>query len=135
MRLADDRQISRIAAEQDRIQPDDACSIQFTSGTTGQPKAVVLSHFSVVNNGAQVADRFQLDRKQHRICMQMPYFHVFGQVGGIMVPLHHGATVVLPSAAYDVKASLRAITNEKYMQLRMELLENVVNISHSFVCF
>lgn len=111
--LADNHQISQIADDQDLIQPDDPCNIQFTSGTTGHPKAVVMSHFSLVNNGADIAERLELDTKAHRICVPNPLFHAFGIVVGIMAALQHGTTLVLPAAGYDVKATLQAIERER----------------------
>lgn len=77
-----------------------------------------MSHFSLVNNGVDVAGRLQLDSKPHRICVQNPLFHAFGVVLGVMTALHHGATLVLPAAGYDVKASLRAIEKERYRDKR-----------------
>lgn len=105
--------MASIAEKQDLVQPDDPCNIQFTSGTTGHPKAAVLTHFNLVNNGIMVGKRIELDSQIHRICLQNPLFHVFGVVVGMMAALEYGSTLVLPSAGFDVKASLRAIEKEK----------------------
>lgn len=94
-----------------KINPDSPCNIQFTSGTTGAPKAAVLSHYNFVNNSIHVGNRNEL--KNERICCQVPLFHAYGVVASIMGGMSHAATVVLPSAGYDPEASLRAIANEK----------------------
>lgn len=94
-----------------KVNPDSPCNIQFTSGTTGAPKAAVLSHYNLVNNSIHVGNRNEM--KNERICCQVPLFHVYGVVISIMGAMSHAATVVLPSAGYDPEASLRAISNEK----------------------
>lgn len=94
-------------------QPDDACNIQFTSGTTGTPKAALLSHYNFVNNGIHVASRTQLHEKAHRICVQVPFFHVFGIVVAMTAAITHGATIVLPSPTFNAEKSLEAIVEER----------------------
>ncbi|XP_037044672.1 medium-chain acyl-CoA ligase ACSF2, mitochondrial-like isoform X2 [Bradysia coprophila] len=95
------------------IQPDDPCNIQFTSGTTGKPKAAVMSHYNFVNNGIHVANRMELDEKYHKICVQVPLFHAYGVVISLCVAIEHGSTVVLPSPGFNPEQSLRAIVDEK----------------------
>lgn len=97
----------------ENVQPDDPCNIQFTSGTTGTPKAALLSHYSFVNNGISVSNRSQLDEKAHRICVQVPLFHVFGIVVTMTAAITHGATVVLPAPIFNAEKSLRAIVDEQ----------------------
>lgn len=94
-----------------KINPDAPCNIQFTSGTTGQPKAAVLSHYTFVNNSIHIGNRNEY--KNERICCQVPLFHAYGVVISIMSGISHAATLVLPSAGYNPEASLRAIANEK----------------------
>ncbi|KAG4077543.1 hypothetical protein HA402_002970 [Bradysia odoriphaga] len=95
------------------IQPDDPCNIQFTSGTTGKPKAAVMSHYGFVNNAIHVANRMELGEKYHKICVQVPLFHAFGIVISLCVAVEHGSTVVLPSPGFNPEQSLRAIVDEK----------------------
>lgn len=96
-----------------KTQPDDICNIQFTSGTTGTPKAALLSHYNFVNNGIHVGDRSQLNEKHHRICVQVPLFHVYGIVISMIAAITHGATVVLPAPNFNPEMSLRAIVDEQ----------------------
>ncbi|XP_050318965.1 medium-chain acyl-CoA ligase ACSF2, mitochondrial-like [Bactrocera neohumeralis] len=97
---------------QHHIMPDSGCNIQFTSGTTGKPKAAVLSHYNFVNNGIHIGDRNQFDGSS-RICVQVPLFHVYGVVITIMSAMTHGSTLVLPAAGFSPADSLHAIVNEK----------------------
>lgn len=105
--------MAQIHADQNLVQPDTACNIQFTSGTTGNPKAAAISHMSFVNNGIHIANRTELNKKEHRICVQVPLFHAYGVVMGIMAAMAHGTTLVLPAAGYSPDASLKAINSEK----------------------
>lgn len=102
--------VIEVASRVNEISPDATCNVQFTSGTTGKPKAACLSHFSFVNNGIHVGNRNQLEGQ--RICVQVPLFHAFGTVITIMAGLCHGATLVLPTAGFNPEDSLRAIVNE-----------------------
>ncbi|XP_049764636.1 medium-chain acyl-CoA ligase ACSF2, mitochondrial-like isoform X1 [Schistocerca cancellata] len=95
------------------IQADEGCNVQFTSGTTGHPKATLLSHHSVVNNSYFLGERAGLYKKHHRICLQVPFFHCFGNVCGVLNSLHHGCTIVLPSAGFKGEDSAKAILKEK----------------------
>ncbi|XP_016972264.1 medium-chain acyl-CoA ligase ACSF2, mitochondrial [Drosophila rhopaloa] len=109
--LANQSEREEVAKTQRDILPESACNIQFTSGTTGNPKAAVLSHHNFVNNGIHVGNRNQLEGE--RICVQVPMFHAFGVVITIMAALTKGATMVLPAAGFSPKDSLHAIVNEK----------------------
>ncbi|XP_068150816.1 medium-chain acyl-CoA ligase ACSF2, mitochondrial [Drosophila tropicalis] len=100
-----------ISKYQKKISPELPCNIQFTSGTTGNPKAASLSHYNFVNNGIHVGNRNQLEGE--RICVQVPLFHAFGVIITIMAGMSKGATLVLPAAGFSPKDSLAAIVKEK----------------------
>ncbi|MFD9667607.1 AMP-binding protein [Rhodococcus sp. NPDC059968] len=107
-RLAPDR----LAAVQRRLSPDDPINIQYTSGTTGSPKGVTLSHRNILNNGFFVGELLgytELDR----ICVPVPFYHCFGMVMGNLGASTHGACVVIPSPAFDPVAVLTACAQEQ----------------------
>ncbi|KAK7582443.1 hypothetical protein V9T40_013888 [Parthenolecanium corni] len=91
----------------------DICNIQFTSGTTGTMKGAMLSHFNVINNSYFTSKRMLLREKHHTICLQVPFFHTFGTVLGILVAIQSGATIVLPSLKFSPSKSIDAIIKEK----------------------
>jgi fatty-acyl-CoA synthase len=87
-------------------------NIQYTSGTTGSPKGVMLTHRNVVNNGVRLAEgmRYTAD---DRICVPVPLYHCFGCVIGTMSALASGATIILPNWTFDASATLEAVQEEK----------------------
>lgn len=91
---------------------EDPCSLQYTSGTTGQPKGALLTHHNILNNGHFVGERQRLS-KADRICLPVPFFHCFGLVLGVLAALTHGSAIVLPSESFDVTAALDAVQNER----------------------
>ncbi|KAJ6641823.1 Medium-chain acyl-CoA ligase ACSF2, mitochondrial [Pseudolycoriella hygida] len=113
MSLGSNKDLADLDKKSKFIQPDDPCNIQFTSGTTGRPKAAVMSHFNFVNNAIHIANRTELNEKYHKICVQVPLFHAFGIVISICVALEHGATPVLAAPGFNPEQSLRAIVDEK----------------------
>jgi fatty-acyl-CoA synthase len=92
--------------------PDEPANIQYTSGTTGQPKGVMLTHVNLVNNGRAFAEYLQLTAED-RICVPVPLFHCFGSVIGTMTGAVSGAACVFPAAGFDALATLEAIDAEK----------------------
>lgn len=94
------------------LQPDDAINIQFTSGTTGQPKGATLTHCNILNNGAICADGMGFT-DQDRLCIPVPLYHCFGMVLGVLACVSHGATMVFPSEAFEPLSTLQAIQEEK----------------------
>lgn len=94
------------------LSPDEIVNIQFTSGTTAMPKAACLNHRSILNNGAQIADRMLLTPKDI-VCCPPPLFHCFGSVLGYMATATHGSSIVFPSEAFNARAALNAVQEEQ----------------------
>ena len=94
------------------LQPDDAINIQFTSGTTGQPKGATLTHSNILNNGDLCANGMNFTEKD-RLCIPVPLYHCFGMVLGVLACITHGATMVFPSEAFEPLKTLEAVEKEK----------------------
>ena len=91
---------------------DDPINIQYTSGTTGYPKGVVLTHHNVLNNGFTIGEGMAFS-EDDRLCIPVPFYHCFGMVLSNMACVTHGTTMVLPSAAFDAEAVLKTVQDEK----------------------
>ena len=100
-------EILRMAA---RVSKDDVCNMQYTSGTTGFPKGVMLTHYNIVNNGKCIGDRMDLSTAD-RMMIQVPMFHCFGMVLSMTAAMTHGATV-LPLPYFSAKPALACIHRE-----------------------
>ncbi|HEX3567902.1 MAG TPA: AMP-binding protein, partial [Acidimicrobiales bacterium] len=100
-----------LAERGEALEAEDAINIQYTSGTTGNPKGATLSHHNILNNGACVADVLGYSSAD-RICVPVPMYHCFGSVGGTMASLTSGAAMVLPAEAFEPNATLDAIATE-----------------------
>ena len=94
-----------------RVRPDDVCNMQYTSGTTGFPKGVMLTHYNVVNNGKCIGDRMGLSTAD-RMMIQVPMFHCFGMTLSMTSSMTHGATMC-PMPYFSAKSSLACINQEK----------------------
>lgn len=95
-----------------RLDPDDPINIQFTSGTTGRPKAAVLTHHNIVNNGFFVGEQMALTPAD-RVCVPVPFYHCFGMVVANLAALTHGAALVVPAPHFDAEATLAAVLAER----------------------
>ncbi|HEY2300324.1 MAG TPA: AMP-binding protein [Acidimicrobiales bacterium] len=95
---------------------DDPINIQYTSGTTGQPKGATLSHHNILNNGYFVAESLGYSEAD-RVCIPVPFYHCFGMVMGNLGCTSHGATMVLPEAGFDAAAVLAAVEAERCTSL------------------
>ena len=94
------------------LDPDDDINIQYTSGTTGFPKGVTLTHFNILNNGYHVAKMMNFT-EHDRLCIPVPFYHCFGMVMSNLASVSTGACMVIPSSVFDAGAVLRAVTQEK----------------------
>ena len=94
------------------LQFDETINIQFTSGTTGNPKGTMLTHNNILNNGYFVGEGIHLT-PQDRVCISVPLFHCFGMVMGNLACITHGSTMVYPSAVFNPLDSLKTIQQEK----------------------
>ena len=91
---------------------DDPINIQYTSGTTGFPKGVVLTHHSVLNNGYIIGEGMNFSEKD-RLCIPVPFYHCFGMVLSNMAAATHGTTMVLPSPTFDAAEVLKTVEKER----------------------
>jgi fatty-acyl-CoA synthase len=95
-----------------RIQAEDVTNIQYTSGTTGSPKGVLLTHRNLLNNAAVIARGMNIT-EQDKVCVPVPLYHCFGCVAGTLVTVVTGATMILPAATFDPLATMQAIQEER----------------------
>jgi fatty-acyl-CoA synthase len=91
-----------------RVSADEVTNMQYTSGTTGSPKGVLLTHRNVVNNGNCIAQSLRISAAD-RIVVPVPMYHCFGCVAGTMSMVTSGATLVLPAPTFDPRATMAAI--------------------------
>ncbi|MCP9259826.1 Acetyl-CoA synthetase [Dirofilaria immitis] len=103
----------KLADIERQIRPDDAVNIQYTSGTTGQPKGATLTHHNVVNNAYFVGRRAGYNEKRTIICIPNPLYHCFGCVMGSLSACVHLQTCVFPAPSFDALAALQAIHEER----------------------
>ncbi|HEY7387428.1 MAG TPA: AMP-binding protein [Bryobacteraceae bacterium] len=94
------------------VSAEDITNIQYTSGTTGSPKGVLLTHRNLVNNGMLLARNLRYT-EHDRICLPVPFSHCFGCVIGTMAALASGAALVLPNWSFDPLATLEAVVRER----------------------
>ncbi len=106
------RHREQLAALGSALQFDDAVNIQFTSGTTGSPKGVTLTHHNILNNGYFVGRAMRLTERD-RICIPVPLYHCFGMVMGNLASVSLGATMVYPGEGFDPLTTLQTIEQEK----------------------
>lgn len=102
----------RLPQIDETLQPDDAINIQFTSGTTGQPKGATLSHYNVVNNARFVTDRIRLTEND-RLAIPVPLYHCFGMVMGVLGAVSKGATMVFPGEGFEAAQTLDVLAQER----------------------
>ncbi|WEK68087.1 MAG: AMP-binding protein [Candidatus Chryseobacterium colombiense] len=101
---------------EEHVQFDDPVNIQYTSGTTGFPKGVTLSHHNILNNGYFIGIRLKYTEKD-RVCIPVPFYHCFGMVIGNMCCTSHGACMVIPNDSFDPDITLKVVSDEKCTSL------------------
>ena len=109
--LADNVSMGEIELMRSKIHKDDVVNMQYTSGTTGFPKGVLLTHYNVVNNGKAIGDCMDLSTYD-RMMIQVPMFHCFGMVLAMTASITHGVTMS-PIPAFSPRKGLACINKEK----------------------
>ena len=99
-------------SSQSELQFDDPINIQFTSGTTGNPKGATLTHHNILNNGFFIGEAMRLT-EQDRLCIPVPFYHCFGMVLGNLACLTHRACMVVPGEGFDPLAVLETVAAER----------------------
>ncbi|KPB06469.1 AMP-binding protein [Bacillus sp. CHD6a] len=107
MSISDEELLTR----QNSTNYDEVINMQYTSGTTGFPKGVMLTHSNIINNAINVAECQKLT-EEDRICIPVPFFHCFGCVMGTLAAVATGATMV-PLVMFDPLLVLKAVEQEK----------------------
>ncbi|HVZ07754.1 AMP-binding protein [Rhodopila sp.] len=114
--LGHDQHREQLKALRDTLQFDDPINIQFTSGTTGQPKGATLTHHNILNNGFFCGELMHYT-EQDSVCIPVPMYHCFGMVIGVMACMTHGAAIVFPGEGFDPLAALQAVAEERCTSL------------------
>ncbi|MFI8687361.1 AMP-binding protein [Rossellomorea sp. NPDC077527] len=107
-REVEDQELDEILSS---LSPHDVINMQYTSGTTGFPKGVMLTHSNIVNNGYNIAGCMRLG-SEDRLCIPVPFFHCFGCVLGVLACVSVGATMV-PLQEFDARQVLKTVQDEK----------------------
>lgn len=110
--LAADEHRAALRVREKQLQFDDPINIQFTSGTTGAPKAATLTHHNIVNNAYFVGRQMKLDHTD-RMCIPVPMYHCFGMVLGTLCCVAHAATMVLSSEGFSALEVLKVVQAER----------------------
>ncbi|WP_304346933.1 AMP-binding protein [Capnocytophaga leadbetteri] len=116
--LAQGKKVSdeKLQAYEAKVQFDDPVNIQYTSGTTGNPKGVTLTHHNILNNSYFIGVRMNYTDKD-RVCIPVPFYHCFGMVIGNLCCTAHGATMVIPNDSFDATKTLEAVERERCTSL------------------
>lgn len=110
--MAEDISPGELKEREEVLEFDDPINIQYTSGTTGYPKGVVLSHHSIMNNGFVIGEGMRFSEKD-RLCIPVPFYHCFGMVLSNLACVTHGSTMVLPAPVFNAEAVLKAVQDER----------------------
>ena len=107
---------AHLEAIESTLQFDDPINIQYTSGTTGFPKGVTLSHYNLLNNGYFIGKRLNYT-EEDKVCIPVPFYHCFGMVIGNLCCTSHGACMVIPSESFEPLKVLEAVEKERCTSL------------------
>ena len=116
--LAQGKKVSdeKLQSYEAKVQFDDPVNIQYTSGTTGNPKGVTLTHHNILNNAYFIGIRMNYTDKD-RVCIPVPFYHCFGMVIGNLCCTAHGATMVIPNDSFDATKTLEIVERERCTSL------------------
>ena len=116
--LAQGKKVSdeKLQAYEAKVQFDDPVNIQYTSGTTGNPKGVTRTHHNILNNAYFIGVRMNYTDKD-RVCIPVPFYHCFGMVIGNLCCTAHGATMVIPNDSFDATKTLETVERERCTSL------------------
>lgn len=98
------------------VQFDEPVNIQYTSGTTGFPKGVTLTHHNLLNNGYFIGVRLKYSNTD-RVCIPVPFYHCFGMVIGNLCCTSHGTAMIIPTESFDPSLTLQAVQDERCTSL------------------
>ncbi|MCU0632681.1 MAG: AMP-binding protein [Methanolinea sp.] len=104
--------MDELVAREESLDFDDPINIMYTSGTTGFPKGVVLSHHSILNNGYIIGEGMNFTEKD-RLCIPVPFYHCFGMVLSNMACMTHASTMVLPGPTFNAEDVLKTVQEER----------------------
>jgi fatty-acyl-CoA synthase len=125
---------AQLAATEASLNCFDTINMQYTSGTTGFPKGVMLTHFNIINNGFNIGECMQFTEKD-RLCIPVPFFHCFGCVLGVMACVTHGSAMV-PVEIFDPVKVLQTIEKERCTALHGVPTMFIAELEHpDFDCF
>jgi fatty-acyl-CoA synthase len=110
--MQDSKNIADIAERIRKQDPDDPTNIQYTSGTTGAPKATTLTHLNILNNAYFIGERLNFTHKDS-VVIAPPLYHCFGMVLGVLTMMCRGSTSVICSEGFSPQDALQAVSDYK----------------------
>lgn len=121
---------AELAERQAGCRPGDPVNIQYTSGTTGNPKGAMLTHHNLVANAVYVGDCIELT-EEDRLCIPVPFYHCFGCVMGNLGCITHGSAIIVPAEHFDPLKTLQALEQERCTALYGVPTMFIAQLDHS----